>query len=98
LYALRAFIRWFESIDAVEQDLHNKVLSPSLNDGDRERDILLGSETANDILDYLARLSSAPFPHTVLTLLWRCGARSGTVRAFDLCDYDRNNRRLRTRR
>jgi len=97
LDALRAFIRWCESIDAVEQDLHNKVLSPSLNDGDRERDVLLDSEAADDILDHLARFSYASFPHTVLTLLWRCGARSGTVRAFDLCDYDRDNRRLRAR-
>ncbi|QSG09527.1 site-specific integrase [Halapricum desulfuricans] len=55
LDALRAFVKWCESIDAVEQDLHNKVLSPSLNDGDRERDVLLDSDAATDILDHLAR-------------------------------------------
>lgn len=97
LDALRAFIRWCESIDAVEQDLHNKVLSPSLNDGDRERDVLLASDTAEDVLDHLSRFSYASFQHTLLTLLWRCGARSGTVRSFDLRDYDRESQWLRAR-
>jgi hypothetical protein len=68
-------VKWCESIDAVEQDLHNKVLSPSLNDGDRERDVLLDSDTATDILDHLAQFEYASLRHALLTLLWRCGAR-----------------------
>lgn len=44
LDTLRSFLRFAESIDAVEQDLHNKILSPSLNQGDKERDVLLDTE------------------------------------------------------
>jgi site-specific recombinase XerD len=94
LDTLRAFIRFCESIDAVETDLHNKVLSPTLNQGDRERDVLVDPETATDVLQHLSRFDSS-LHHTLLTLLWRCGARSGTIRAFDVEDYDRENQWLR---
>lgn len=86
LDTLRAFVRFCESIDAVETDLHNKVLSPSLNRGDRERDVLLDAENATEILQHLSRFSYASMHHTLLTLLWRCGARSGTVRSIFLRD------------
>lgn len=95
LDTLRAFIRFCESIDAVETDLHNKVLSPTLNQGDRERDVLVDPETATNVLQHLSRFDYASLHHTLLTLLWRCGARSGTTRAFDVEDYDRENQWLR---
>lgn len=91
---LRSFIRFSESIDAVEQDLHNKVLSPSLDRGDRERDVLVEPEQAEASLDYVARFHYASLHHTLLALLWKCGARTGTVRSFDLRDYDRDNSRI----
>jgi integrase len=97
LDTLRAFIRFCESIDAVEPDLHNKVLSPSLDRGDKERDVLLDPENATRILQHLSRFSYASLHHTLLTLLWRCGARSGTVRSFDVEDYDRENAWLRAK-
>ncbi|WP_254545863.1 site-specific integrase [Halomarina pelagica] len=31
----------------------------------------------------------------LLSVLWRCGVRSGTIRAFDVEDYDRENEWLR---
>ncbi|WP_254823812.1 tyrosine-type recombinase/integrase [Haloglomus halophilum] len=92
--ALRAFIRFAESIDAVEQDLHSKVLSPSLDRGDRERDVLVEEEQAEAALDYYRQFHYASRQHTTLTLLWKCGARTGTLRAFDLGDYDPENARL----
>jgi site-specific recombinase XerD len=94
LDTLRSFLRFCESIDAVEPDLHNKVLSPTLSQGDRERDILVESEQAQEVLQYLARFSYASSHHVLLTLLWRCGARTGTVRSFDLDDYDRDAARI----
>lgn len=95
LDTLRSFVRFCESIDAVEQDLHNKVLSPSLNQGDRERDVLVDKDQAERVLTYLARFKFASMHHTLLSVLWRCGVRSGTIRAFDVQDYDRENARLR---
>jgi len=58
---------------------------------------LIDSDTATDILDHLARFEYASLQHALLTLLWRCGARSGTVRSFDLRDYDRENQWLRAK-
>ncbi|WP_254535356.1 tyrosine-type recombinase/integrase [Halomarina litorea] len=92
---LRSFIRFCESIDAVVTDLHNKVLSPSLSQGDRERDVLVAKEQAEDVLTHLGRFQHASMHHALLTVLWRCGARSGTVRAFDVQDYDPENAWLR---
>lgn len=94
---LRSFIRWCESIDAVEQDLHSKVMSPTLSQGDRERDVLMGSQEAQKILEHLAQFEYGSMHHALLTLLWRCGARSGTIRSFDLSDYDRENQRLQAK-
>lgn len=61
LDTLRAFIRFCESIDAVETDLHNKVLSPTLNQGNRERDVLVKPETATNVLQHLSRFDYASF-------------------------------------
>ncbi len=95
LDTLRAFIRWCESIDAVEQDLHNKVLSPSPSQTERQRDELIEPETASEILEYLSRFEYGSLHHALLSVLWRCGVRTGTLRSFDICDYDKENRRIR---
>lgn len=97
LDTLRGFIRFCESIDGVEQDLHNKVLSPSLNQGERERDVLVEPERAESVLSHLSRFDYASMHHILLSLLWRCGARSGTIRALDVSDYDRENAWLRAK-
>lgn len=95
--ALRTFIKFLESIDGVEQNLHNKILSPTLDDSDRQRDELVEPETASNILEHLARFNYASLQHAMLTILWRCGTRRGTVRSFDLQDYDSENRRLKAK-
>ena len=92
---LRAFIRWCESIDAVKQDLHNQILSPSPSQSERQRDELVEPETASEILAYLSRFEYGSLHHAILSVLWKCGVRTGTLRAFDLSDYDRENQRLR---
>jgi site-specific recombinase XerD len=50
---LRVFIKWLESIDGVEQDLHTKVLSPTLTGKENIRDDMLDSDRADQILAYL---------------------------------------------
>lgn len=85
---LRVFVRFCESIDAVETDLHSKVISPTLSDGVGQRDVKLGAEEAGDLLDYLHRFEYASFAHTLILLLWRTGLRMGSVRALDLSDFN----------
>lgn len=85
---LRVFIEWCESVDAVLPNLHEKVLSPTLNRSEGQREIMLEEEAAEDILRYLNKFHYASFPHVLLLLLWHTGIRSGTARAIDVEDYD----------
>ncbi len=85
---LRVFIKWLESIDGVEQDLHTKVLSPNLTGDDNIRDEMLDSERADRILNYLEKYEYASRPHVVLTLMWHTMMRVGEIHALDCADYD----------
>ncbi len=84
---LRVFIRWLEKIDGVEQDLHTKVRSPSLSDGNKSRDVMLSSDRAKRALDYLQKYEFASPQHVVLGLLWHTMMRVGALRALDVDDY-----------
>lgn len=84
---LRVFIRWCESIDAVSNDLHVKVLSPSLDEGDNQRNVMVDAEHAEAILDHLDRYRFAGKEHMILRLLWRTGMRIGGLHSLDVEDY-----------
>jgi len=85
---LRVFIRWLESIDAVEADLHTKVQSPKLTADENSRDVMLEQETAEEILGYLRKYRYGSLEHVTLALLWHTMMRRGTARALDVNDYD----------
>ncbi len=59
---LRVFIKWLESIDGVEQDLHTKVLSPTLTGNDNIRSVMLDSKRAEQILDICENTSTRRGP------------------------------------
>ena len=88
---LRVFIKWLESIDAVEQDLATKVRSPSLSDDDNVRDDVLEADRSKKILDYLTKYEYASLPHVTLLLLCHTMMRTGGVRALDVDDHDASN-------
>jgi integrase len=85
---LRVFIRWAESIDAVIDDLHTKVRSPVLRDGQNVRDVMLDSDRAEEILSYLERYEYASRPHVALTLMWHTMMRVGAIHSLDVEDYN----------
>lgn len=91
---LRVFIKWLESIDGVEPDLHAKVLSPTLTGNDNIRSVMLDSERAEQILSYLRTYEYASRPHVALELMWHTMMRVGAVHALDCGDYDRTNQAL----
>lgn len=93
---VRVFIRWCENIDAVHPDLSEKVVSPPLDDGDNQRDIMLEANRAETILDYLSRFQYASFDHVTVLLLWHTGMRTGAIHGLDIGDYDSGNQRLQT--
>ena len=78
---VRVFIRWLESIDGVEENLHTKVQSPSLTGDDNVRDVMLNAEQIERILSYLRKYEYCLRPHVVLALMWHTSVRIGAVRA-----------------
>lgn len=52
---IREFIRWRESVDAVDPDLAEKINTPSLSDGENVRDINVDVEDTEAILAQLRR-------------------------------------------
>jgi len=97
LDALRTFLRWCESIDAVEDGLHDKIIMPVLKKDDEQSDQILRMGRAKEILDYLRQFEYASRRHTILEILWHTGIRLGTLRSLDLDDYDGDNERLTIR-
>jgi integrase len=94
---LRVFIRWLEAIDGVEQDLSNKVQSPSLDAADNVRDVMLEKERADEVISYLEKYEYASLNHVTMALLWHTMMRIGSARALDIEDYDRNEQYLKVR-
>lgn len=94
---VRVFIRFCERIDAVETGLAEKVTSPSLANGENQREVKLDGDAADRILSWLSRYRFASFEHVVMRLLWRTGLRLGGSRAIDLSDYHRDENRIRLR-
>lgn len=87
---VRVFVKWLESVDAVDSDLHTKVRSPTLRDGENIRNVMLDSDHAKEVLEYLEKYEYASRPHVVLTLMWHTMMRVGAVHALDVEDYDSN--------
>lgn len=85
---IRVFVKWLESVDAVDTDLHTKVRSPTLRDGENVRNVMLDSDRAKEVLEYLEKYEYASRPHVVLTLMWHTMMRVGAVHALDVEDYD----------
>lgn len=84
---LRVFVKWLESVDAVEQDLHKKVRSPDITPRENSRDVMLETEDAETMLAYLERYEYASIHHVTATLLWHTMLRMGSVRALDVADH-----------
>lgn len=97
LKSLRVFIRWCESINAVEDGLYEKILLPTPSKKEEQREETLRSGQADKALEYLRQFEYASRGHTLLELLWHTGMRIGALRALDLDDYDTENERLRLR-
>ena len=85
---LRVFIKWAEAIDAVEPDLHTKVRSPVLRDGQNVRDAMLDSDRAEVVLGYLSKFEYASRQHVALTLMWHTMMRIGAIHSLDVDDYE----------
>ncbi|QSW98161.1 tyrosine-type recombinase/integrase [Haloterrigena alkaliphila] len=84
---LRVFIRWLETVDGVEQDLSQKVLSPDITPEQNSRDVMLDTDRAAKVLAHLEKYHYASIEHVTIALMWHTMMRVGAVHALDLKDY-----------
>ena len=94
---LRVFIKWLESIDGVEQDLSQKVLSPSITPDDNSRDVMLDSDQASKVLTHLEKYEYASVQHVAIAVMWHTMMRVGGVHALDVDDYDPGEQCIKVR-
>lgn len=85
--SVRVWMRWLATVDAVPQGLAEKVLSPSIADGEDVDDAIVTSEHAHEILKKLHRFEYASIRHVSFHLLWKCALRRGALVATDVEDY-----------
>ena len=83
---LRVFLKWAASIEAVPADLYDKVMVPKVGRGERQRDDMLSSDEAEELLEYLSRYHYASFRHVIIALFWETGIRIGAAHSIDLND------------
>jgi len=88
LSTLRVYLRFCASVDAVGEDLHEKILLPTVSGDEQASRSTLAPDRAQSILEYLDTYQYASRRHVLLTLLWQTGLRMGSARAIDLDDYD----------
>lgn len=87
LYAVRRYLKWATTIDAVDPELPDKITVP---DSDEARESALYPDEAEDLLAYLRKFQYASRPHVTLELLWHSGMRMGALRGIDLEDFHPN--------
>ncbi|MCU4752971.1 site-specific integrase [Halobacteria archaeon AArc-curdl1] len=97
LSTLRVFIRWCESIDAVESGLSEKIMLPSLAKNEDRREAMLGWEDAKQLIEYLRTFDFGSRTHTLIEILWHTGMRIGAAHSLDVEDYDEKERCLEVR-
>lgn len=92
--AIRVFIKWCGSIEAVPADLYEKVMVPRVSPQEERRDETLEAERAQEILEYLSTFHYASIDHAVFALLWETGIRIGAANSLDVDDFDREEKRF----
>jgi site-specific recombinase XerD len=88
LQTLRVFLEFCATIEAVEPGLRERVKIPDIEPEYEARDVYIEAERAEAILDHLERFAYASRDHVLFTVLWHTSVRLGTLRSFDVGDFD----------
>lgn len=94
LSTIRVFVKFLESIDGVEQGLHDKMLIPTMDSGEGTRDRMLDAEAAEAMLNHFRRYEYASKRHALLAVLWATGCRMGGAHSLDVSDFDAEEQSL----
>nr|WP_245778439.1 tyrosine-type recombinase/integrase [Halogeometricum rufum] len=90
LQTFRVFLEFCAAIEAVEPGMRERVQIPEVEPEDEARDEHIAADRARDLLEHLERFSYASRDHVVLALFWHTGIRLGSLRSFDVGDFDRD--------
>jgi site-specific recombinase XerD len=93
--ALRVFLKWAASIEAVTENLYDKVMMPQVSPEEQQRNETLDAERAQRVLGYFSKFQYASNEHVLLALLWETGIRIGSANSLDVEDVDFENGHLR---
>ncbi|SNZ06086.1 Site-specific recombinase XerD [Natronoarchaeum philippinense] len=89
MVAVKQLLDYCARIDAVDEDLPEKVDIPSLSRAEETSDTKLAAEDAQALLEYYRNDPGvyATNHHALLEVLWNTGARLSGIRTLDLEDY-----------
>lgn len=88
LAILRTFLQFCEMIDAVEEDLSERVPLPNVPPEEEVCEVVPDDEEVEGIRTYFRRFEPASRRHVQFELIAEVGLRLGAVRAIDLSDFD----------
>jgi site-specific recombinase XerC len=94
LSALRSFMRFCVSVDAVPHAIPEKIKVPKLDSGENHNHDHLGADEASAILDYLNRFEYASLDHVLFKLQWATSMRMSGLHSLDVGDFDGDERTL----
>jgi len=94
LSTLKIFLRFCESIDAVEDGLSEKMMIPTLAEGEDTREGMLEAEQAQALLSHLDKFEYASTKHALVTVLWHTSCRIGGLHSLDIGDFDAESQSL----
>lgn len=90
LAILRTFLNFCEVIDAVQEDLAERVPLPNVPPEEEVNEIVPNDEEVERIRSYFRHFECASRRHVQFELIAEVGLRLGAVRAIDVADFDRD--------
>jgi site-specific recombinase XerD len=87
LAVVQRFLRFCETIEAVGEDLADKVPLPNVSPDEEVRTDIPENEAVEAIRNYYRRFEYASRRHAEFELVAEVGIRLGAVRAIDLADF-----------
>ncbi|WP_049934272.1 hypothetical protein [Haloplanus natans] len=93
--SLRKFFRYCERREVFEKAFHEFVILPTISETEKVNDTWLPREEAKEIVANLAKYEPFTKEHIVWEILAETGVRQSTLYAFDLDDYDSDERYIK---
>jgi len=97
MMSVKQLLAYLERIDAVDDDLEDKVPIPQLSAADEQSEKKLAPEDGTRLVDFYrdsVEFRASP-QHTLLEVFWFTGCRMSGVLALDLDDYESDTGTLR---